>query len=56
MNDEQEYDDDDDDDFIVDEPAPWQAMYAWGIITSEVNVPPAIHAAAVHWWLNQLSD
>ena len=46
----------DDDDEEVEESiqapidnAPWQAPYAWEIATGSVDVPDAVHAAAVAW-------
>lgn len=48
-------DDDDEDDGVELEAAgddgPWQAPYAWAIVTSQSEVPSRVHAAAVEWWV-----
>ena len=35
--------------------APWQAPYAWEIATGAVDVPDAVHAAAVAWLIGSFS-
>ena len=34
---------------------PWQAPYAWEIATGKVEVPDAVHAAAVAWLVGAFS-
>ena len=34
---------------------PWQAPYAWEIVTGKVEVPDAVHAAAVKWLVGAFS-
>ena len=54
-DDEDEYlDDDAADDETDNVLEPWQAQYSWRIITCECQVPDAVHAAAVAWWVEQL--
>ena len=35
--------------------APWQAPYAWEIVTGSVEVPDSVHAAAVAWLVGAFS-
>lgn len=57
----QEPDDDEDeienDDEAADEfdDEPWQAKYAWLAVTGAVDVPDAVHAAAVAWLVGAFS-
>ena len=34
---------------------PWQADYAWMIITGQADVPDSVHAAAVNWFVGAFS-
>ena len=57
----QEPDDDDEVEAEEEEAAdefadePWQASYAWEIVTGQVDVPDAVHAAAVAWMVGAFS-
>ena len=53
-------DDDENETTAEDEPEeyvdqPWQAPYAWEIVTGKVEVPDAVHAAAVAWLVGAFS-
>ena len=51
-------DEDEDEEESIQAPidnAPWQAPYAWEIATGAVEVPDAVHAAAVAWLIGSFS-
>ena len=61
MSYQEPYDDDDDvetEDEVAEDFAgePWQANYAWIIITGQADVPDSVHAAAVNWFVGAFSE
>ena len=52
---EEEYDDDEDEMLLIDIP-PWQAPFAWEIVTQKVEVPNAVHEAASKWWISKFEN
>jgi hypothetical protein len=53
---EGDVDNDIEDDLELISVLPWQAPYAWDMIRGEVDVPCAVHEAAVKWWVRQFSS